>query len=349
MNDDQLDRAVRAADPYRPDQVGHLDGADLIEEIMSSDRAPVPLRRRAVTALAAAAVAVAVIGAFAVASRFRDHPTDLPQAAPASHGAIPDAGSWSEYILKAAEQNPRLLIDEPGWTVRSVYGFAEDSGEIAFAKGKRELEMNWYPADTYQSYYDDRLDVSAPQPGKIDGQKGDVFTYSDSDFALMLHPNGAAFVELRTGGPWTRADFDRVLTHISQVDVQTWLDALPPEIVTPGKINEAAQKILADIPQPPGFSTEQLGGIGTNDPYQFGAQVVARIGCGWIAEYLRARDAGDKAAEQKAAAALRSSHKWKVLNDMNPDGDYPEVFWDFADRIAAGGSTAGYQDSLGCS
>ncbi|MFD0525351.1 hypothetical protein [Paractinoplanes durhamensis] len=89
--------------------------------------------------------------------------------------------------------------------------------------------------------------------------------------------------------------------------------------------------------------------MGTNDPYQFGAGVTGLVGCGWISEWLRAQKAGDKAAQQKAADAMSSSHKWKVLNDMNAEGDWPEVFWEIADRMAAGKSPAGYESGIGCS
>ena len=147
--------------------------------------------------------------------------------------AAPAAVVFPPGALQAAEDNPRLLIDEPGWKATHVYGFAEQAGTIAFDNGGRQLEMNWYPADQYDGYYKDRLEVSAPEPVEVDGRPGDVFTYSAGDFAVMLRPRDGAFVELRTGGGgWTRAEFDRVLGRIAHVDVQTWLAALPAQIVT---------------------------------------------------------------------------------------------------------------------
>ena len=54
---------------------------------------------------------------------------------------------------------------------------------------------------------------------------------------------------------------------------------------------------------PPGFDRAALDGLGTNDPYQFGAEVTSLVGCGWIDECLRAERAGDGAAVKRAGHA----------------------------------------------
>lgn len=215
MTDPHLDRVVRDADPYRPDAIGRVGAArqTLLEEIMSEpghDHAPrwrvwsrsVKVRRVAGALAAAAAVA----GVLTLPAILRDQPDDRGSAAAGAPLVFPPGA------LQAAEDNPRLLIDEPGWKAIHVYGFAQEAGTIAFDNGVRQLEMNWYPADQYDSYYKDRLDVSAPEPAEVDGRPGNVFTYSAGDFAVMLRPRDGAFVEIRTGGGgWTRAEFDRVL------------------------------------------------------------------------------------------------------------------------------------------
>jgi hypothetical protein len=53
------------------------------------------------------------------------------EVTPTSTGPV----AYSQLVLQAAEQNPRLLIDEPGWTATTVYGFAEKEGTIAWSKG----------------------------------------------------------------------------------------------------------------------------------------------------------------------------------------------------------------------
>lgn len=358
MTDEQLDRLIRDADPYRPDVVGRLDGAEqtLLEEIMSEpvlvpDRAAAPphprraLARRLVGAVAAAAVLIGIIAFAAVQRREAD---SNPTAGPTAESTTGASIRFSAVALKVAEENPRLLIAEPGWKATTVYGFAEKNGTIAFSNGGRSLEMNWYPAKEYDGYYTDRLNVSKPEPATVDGLPGSLFRYSASDFAIMLRPRDGVFVELRTSGNWTRADFDRVVVDIKRVDVQTWLAALPPEIVKPGAVQDAAAKVLADVPVPPGFDRAALNGLGVNDPYQFGALVTARVGCGWIAEWQRAKKAGDAAATQRAVAALQGSHNWRVLKEMVDQGDWSEVFWEYADKVAAGELPAGYAQGLGC-
>ncbi|MFC0005716.1 hypothetical protein [Micromonospora siamensis] len=357
MTDEQLDRMVRDADPYRPEAVRHLDGAaqHLLEEIMSTPTLapateppqPRPARRGLVSGLAAAGVAAVLLTGFVAASALRPAPPAGHQASPVTTSKGTQQVAYSAMALKAAEQNPRLLIDQPGWKATTVYGFAEKHGTIGFTNGDRQVEMNWYPAEYHQGYYKDRLNVSRPEKVTVDGQPADLFRYAGNDFAVITRPRDGSFVELRGGG-MRRAEFDRMLAAVVRVDVRTWLAAMPPEIVTPDRIKERAATVLADVPLPPGFDAAALSELGVNDSYQFGAQVVARVGCGWIEEWLRARKAGDDAAAKRAVDALRSSHKWKVLHDMNDAGDYPEVFWEYADKVTAGDKPAGYRDALGC-
>ncbi|MFD0525352.1 hypothetical protein [Paractinoplanes durhamensis] len=196
MTDEQLDRRVRDADPYR--RIAHLDeaGQTLLEEIMSQPTARRTLSRRLGAAVAAAAVLITILGVAAVL-RNQSPTGDRQQAAPAV--TTYDAAAWSQLVLKAAQDNPRLLIDEPGWKATTVYGFTEESGTIGFTNGDRSLEMNWYPTSDYDSRYKDRLDVSAPQPAKVAGQDGSLFTYSANDFAIIVKPKNGSYVELRTG------------------------------------------------------------------------------------------------------------------------------------------------------
>jgi hypothetical protein len=341
MTDDTL----RDADPYRPAVMDHLDGADqaLLDDILA-ERRPSFLRRPAVRRAAAPIAAAAAVTAVLCVVAWHNQPASPSLAAPAQ------SASASPVIdLKAAEDNPRLLIDEQGWKVTTVYGFASKSGTIRFTNGHRELEFDWYPADAYVSYYNDRLGVSKPAAVTVAGTPGDRFTYGPTDFAVMLKPGNGVFVEMRTGTEgWTRASFDQVLPHIKKVDARTFLAAMPPEIVTPDRVAAAADKVLADIPLPPGFDRSSLNGLGANDSYQFGAEVTKVVGCGWIADWKQARQKGDAAEVKRAASAMESSHHWQVLNQMNAAGDWPESFWEISDSMATGELVSGSEDSLEC-
>ncbi|MFG1868284.1 hypothetical protein [Micromonospora arborensis] len=349
MTDEQLDRRLRDADPYRPEVIAHLDGVaqDLLEEIMSTpilesvtetpDRRSRP-RRRLLGGLASAGIAAAVLGVVFGTSILKTDQPGSHEASPetSSTSEAPAATAYSAMVLKAAEENPRLLIDQPGWKATHVYGFATQSGSITYSSGARHLRMDWYPASEYDDYREDRLDVSKPEPVQVDRWPGELFRYNANDFAVMLRPRDGSFVEMRTASAWTRSDLDRVLASVVRVDARTWLAALPAEIVTPGLVNERAAEVLADVPLPPGLDPATLSVEGVNSPYHFGVRVIGPVGCAWITEWNRAKKSNDDAALRRAADALRSSHKWKVLQQMDAEGDWPNGFWETADAVASG-------------
>jgi hypothetical protein len=342
MSDEHLDRAVRDADPYRPQYARSLGGAEqtLLEEIMSN---PTVVRRPPVYRFAAAAAAAAAVTGVLAATALIGHRPDHRAAAPPSASPAPSP------LPRSAAQIPRLLIGDPGWKATTAYGFADESGTIVLAKGTLKLEMTWYPGQQYKSYYPDRSDTIKSSSVTVDGWAGSLFRNSTTRFGVMLRPRDGVFVDFGTASDgWTWAEFDHVLALIHRVDAATWYAAMPPEIVTPPRAERAAAKVLADVPLPPGFDVRTLGDLGVNDHYHFGAGVTGRVGCAWIAEWARADKAGDHAAEQKAAAALRGSHQWKVLKRMNGEGGWSAVFWDLADKAAAGKVPTWYKDGMGC-
>lgn len=336
MSDEHLDRLIRDAGPAPV--IPHLDGADrdLLEEIVSESR---PAGRRAMTSRAGAwlTAAAVLVGLLTVSIALRDRSGE-PAAAPAP--ALAPASTPASAPASAAvpiEIDPVLWIDEPGWVATSVYGFATDgTGTVAYVQGKRQLEFTWYPADQYESYYTDRLDVSAPQSVTVATSAGSLFTYSDSDFAVMLQARDGTFAELRTGGPWTRATFDQVLTKVERVDVPRWQASLPKTVVTPDRAVAVSKEMLADVPLPPGFDKAALTKLGTNDRYQFAAQITGRVGCGWIREFRRATEAKDTAGRQRASEAMGGSRQWAILREINAGGGWSSSFWELADKIAAG-------------
>ena len=44
---------------------------------------------------------------------------------------------------------------------------------------------------------------------------------------------------------------------------------------------------------------------------------------------------------------MGTSRQWPVLQEMDADGDYPEVVWDYADQVGAGQVPEGYREGLG--
>ena len=350
MTDDHLDRLIRYADPAPA--VPHLDGTDrdLLEEIVSETRPGGSLPRRSLSSRAAAWLTAAAVlaGLLTVSIVLRDRPGEpvaAPPSAPASAAPSPSASPAAPITI-----DPVLRIDEPGWVAGAVYGFATDgTGTLAYVKGARQLEFTWYPAAWYQSYYTDRLDVSAPQPVTVAAAPGSLFTYSASDFAVMLQARDGTFTEMRTSGPWTRAAFDQVLTKIKRVGVPAWQASLPKTVVTPDRAAAVSAAMLADVPLPPGFDKSALTKLGTNDRYQFAAQITGRVGCGWVREFRRATEAGDTAARQRASEAMGGSRQWAILREIDAGGAWSSGFWEVADKIGAGKMPEmnTYQDGTG--
>ncbi|SCF17023.1 hypothetical protein [Micromonospora chokoriensis] len=348
--EERVDRLVRDADPGGLGVMGDLGGVRqaLLEDIMSESlvRRAVgpPWRRLWVRRLAgvvtAAAVLVSVVPVSMVV-RGQAEGEGVSPIVSAGAGAV-----FSRSAMEAAERSPRLLIDRVGWTVVALSEFSENMGVVRFRRGGRELEMNWYPAYAYTDRYANQRDAGPGRSVRVDGWPADAFQSLSGDFTVLVRARDSLVVEMKTSANWSRKDLDRVLADVVRVDARTWLAVLPAEMVEP--VRERAAKVLADVPLPPGFDVGALEEIGVSDSYHFGVAVTSRVGCGWIAEWQRARSVGDEAGVRRAAGALRSSHGWRVLRDMDKAGDWPEVFWEYADEVAGGTLRAGYAQGLDC-
>ncbi len=88
-----------------------------------------------------------------------------------------------------------------------------------------------------------------------------------------------------------------------------------------------------------------------------GARVVGAVTCSWLDQWIDAAASGDSERQAEAVDALLSSKSWSILLEMDVDGDYPEVVWEYADAIAGDGTVIGgrvltveesYGPALGC-
>jgi len=395
MTDHDLDLLIRDADPFPASHSLDLDGADaaLLAEICARPavdrlsllqrrrrrtRQASALRTRLAVSVATAAALTAAIGVPAIIAEHRagsagpeagGREATRPGPGPVSTAPV----TYAAAAVRVARANPRVLVTAPGWTVRSVEGFDPDAGETTFQLGPDQwhdetfpggsshvneaprLEVTWYPRDQYDAYRADRAREPHLQHVTLFGQRAQMISYSATDHAVMLPPQGEVFLELR-GNVGDEAAFRQFLAdHVEQVDIRTWLAAMPSSVVTAGNLDAAVREVLAGVPLPPGFDASSLGRGLALDSYQFGARVTGMVACGWIEEWQRAHESGDTAAADRAAAALATSRDWKVLHDMDAEGDYPEVVWQYADAVATAGSDGsgkagldGYRSALGC-
>ena len=119
-------------------------------------------------------------------------------------------------------------------------------------------------------------------------------------------------------------------------------------------------EMLDGVPLPPGFDVASLQHVRAGtvlDRYQLGAKVAGSVACAWLDRWITARHAGDDRGVRQAVGALATSHDWRVLHDMQAEGAYPDVLWQYADAaatnapIAAGKNLSveeSYGNALGC-
>ena len=270
--------------------------------------------------------------------------------------------AWAAEALRVAEAAPRLLVGEPGWQVVRADEFAADQGEMTFANGGRLLELRWQPASQYEALVEDRRrSADLETTVRVEGAEADVLRYrGTSDFiAIWLVEDHTIEARGLASGP--RA-FEALVASLREVGVEEWLSAMPRSVVKPVDRAEVVDAMLVGITLPPGVDRSALeSGDAVRDPvrdrYQLGAQVAGAVACAWIERWVAATESGDEAAARAAVDAMAASHRWPILLELDGEGDYPEVVWEYADAMATGDPiVAGkeltvaesYRTALGC-
>ncbi|MDA0168903.1 hypothetical protein OJ998_07390 [Solirubrobacter taibaiensis] len=225
--------------------------------------------------------------------------------------------AWAAPLVKVAESVPRLLVGD--WQVTRADEFAVGQGEMDFADGARTVQLSW-------------------RKGGDPIQKDGIIGWEQQGYALELR--GEAAAEARA--------------ELRAVSIDEWLGAMPPSVVRPAESGKAVDQMLRDLPLPPGFDRSELdtGGL-PRDRYQLGARVVGAVACGWIETWIE----GEAKPRAEAVAALKTAQNWAVLKEMQAEGDFDMVVFQYADAIAAGGTlragkivsvAESYEDALGC-
>lgn len=331
MNEAQLEKHLRDSDPAPEPSAISSDDLDRLWRRAVELEAGEPRPSRSATFLrprlllpVGVLAAVAVIGALLLISSGKG----------GSGGADP---AFADSAVKVAEANSRLLVGEPGWTVVRADQFEPENGEVAFSDGESTLQITWYPADAYESYRRDRAHVGGPDiPVEVLGERGIMIRYgSSTDFATMLPPMGPTFVEIR-GDLGSEEAYRRALDSLEQVDVDTWLSAMPASVVQPTDRTETVDAMLDGVPIPPGFDLDEIRtGDTISDRYQLSSRVTAAVACEWLDRYVAAKKAGDEQAAQASVDAMSTSRSWPILQEMNSENGTPTI-WDLSDDLARG-------------
>lgn len=259
-------------------------------------------------------------------------PSTTPSAATTPAGA-PDQRDGSDPMAGVV----RYLPSEPGWKVTRVDEYGGD-GEMTIAKGRLQFELSWRTG-SFSDWVKDREDGADHLPAvQLDGRPVTVLRSRDArNWFIALWQAGGRTMEFRPvgipGGPPLpdRAGFTALVQSLRPASASSWQAALPAGVVLPDRYEGVARTMLEDVPLPEGFDLKEAAKTPVvKDRYQFGAQMVGAVACAWIDQWAAARRAGDRAAATAAADAMATSRRWAVLHEMDRDGDYPEVLWEFA-------------------
>src|SRR5205814_4944474 len=120
----------------------------------------------------------------------------------------------------------------------------------------------------------------------VDGARARVYRYHGTNDFTALWVQDRYTIEFR-GVAANKDQFAALLGTLHDVDVDTWLSAMPPSVVKPQEHGKVVDEMLSGIPQPPGLDRAALrSGDAVRDRYQLGAQVTGAVACGWIREWV---------------------------------------------------------------
>lgn len=325
--------------------------AELLEEIMSTpvlDRprpdAGTPGRRRWLVPVAAAAT---VAGLLVVPSYLltRGHEPSETGAPASSSSASPSPTSPAPAVPASRDW---VVLEADGWTVTYV---ADSYGqrEVQYDKGGASLAVHLRPARTHTGYVEDRRRIGAPEvdpgtPVRLLGTDALMWSYSATDHTTIGTVTGRMFPEVRGDG-MDRSAYLELLDELAWTDEAGFEATLPEEFVTTSEQDAEVAAMMGGIAVPAGF---EMPDFDEKDPYQLGARVSGAVACAWLDIFAAAKERGDEEDMRRAAGALADSRQWEVLHEMNAEGDYPEVIWEYADEVQAGRVPEGYQGGLGC-
>lgn len=232
---------------------------------------------------------------------------------------------------------PRVLVGERGWRITRAdfTGGDRSGGRVTFSRGDQVLDVHWRPKHTYDGYFDSRARISPPSGVTLLGQSSTMWSYDATDFTTIRPVTGVTFLEVR-GGVGDRQEYLRVLDKLRLVDEQTWLAAMPANVVVPARQAEAVEEMLRGIPTPPEFDHAPVTFAWPAERYHLGVHVIGPLACAWIDHWRTGRGEGDREKEQRALAAMASSRHWPILQEMDQDGDWSSAVWEAADAMAAG-------------
>lgn len=248
---------------------------------------------------------------------------------------------WDAELVSIAQQSPRLLLSGDEWRVTRADEFSVEIGEMTFENGKDctlapvkkgcyWMSLFWRPAETHDDYFADRKRGSdSSSTTTIDGHEAVVFEYDNTALGTTFQAmwlDGDHSLELRSDVIPNLAEFNAIAATLQQLDVDSWLSAMPASVVKPDVREDAIDRIVADIPIPSNVDLDEMGRSQlVREDYALEGQVVQTVVCGWIEQWIDATKANDKESRREAVAALTGSRDWEAMKNYGPRDEVLDV------------------------
>jgi hypothetical protein len=144
------------------------------------------------------------------------------------------------------------------------------------------------------------------EPGKP-GDRQMIATWSEDGYVL----------EMRADVPDLAGLAER-LSWLERVDSETWLDAMPPNVVKAADHDAVVRELLKGIRLPSSFSPSQVPDEGlTTGRDQVANSVLTTVSCLWFRQWGEARRRGDRAAAIEAERAIETAPRWPLARESS--------------------------------
>jgi hypothetical protein len=302
--------------------------------------------RRALAVAGVVAVILPVLAVLAVLPAGRSGPTTPP-----SGHSGPSTPSGMPPRPRPAQSSPLILFQLPGWHAWYADEQSTLTGEVDFAPIGAPIRngaptragagLTWYDARFARGYIQDRAaEASIKTTARVLGSVAHVIQYKGHV------PDGHAYSAIWTIKPRVfeftmrvrdMAAFKAALTHLRRVDSAAWAKAMPASVVQTGRRSVVIRQMLQGVPLPPGFRASQIPGPQLlRDRYQLGTAVTGTVACEWFARWGQARRNGNRAAVNRAVAAMATARRWPILRQMNAHGGWTGVLVGYAKAMRGG-------------
>jgi hypothetical protein len=275
------------------------------------------------------------------------------------HDDAGPAPAFAADLVRFAKASPLVLLDAPGWHVVYANEESRTDGELDYGRGAatasgspegaigrrpsafadHSAQLAWRPGPLSRWVNDRAASSSLHTTARVLGATAQVFQYSGTHGYLAVTAlwryDGQV---MEFGAPVSSmAMFKAELGALRRADADTWLQALPPSVVTTAARSATIRGMLVSIPLPPGFQLSQIRGRALlKDRYQLGTAVTGTVACTWFADWSRARARRDMRAVKQAIDAMATAPRWPALREMRRQGAWSNVLIGYAKAMRTG-------------